>query len=89
MSNFFNELVAVTGSEDTALKVLKVFDRTNKDAELTEKQEAVYQYLLSGAPIYSARRLARDCGLDHPQKLVAILSALVIKGYLVPIRNRD
>lgn len=83
-STFFEELIKVTGSEETARKVIQMFDRTKKSVMLTDQQKKVYEYLISGKPIVSQRQLARDCGLDHPQKLVAILSALVLKGYLVP-----
>lgn len=81
---FYEDLVSVTGSEDTAQKVIRLFDRTRHSRELTDQQQAVYTYLMAGKPVMSQRQLARDCGLDHPQKVVAILAALVVKGYLVP-----
>lgn len=81
---FFDDLVEVTGSMETAQKVVRLFDRTRQSTKLTLQQQAVYDYLLSGKPVMSQRQLAKDCGLDHPQKVVAILAALVVKGYLVP-----
>jgi hypothetical protein len=84
-STFFDELVAAAGDEDTARKVMAVFDRTKKRrAGLTDQQKLVYQVILDGKPLVSLRQLARDCGLDHPQKAASVLAALTIKGYLVP-----
>jgi len=67
-----------------AKKVVGLFDRTRKQIGLTEQQQSVYDYLVSGKPIVSQRQLAKDCGLDHPQKVVAILAALTLKGFLIP-----
>ena len=87
-SKFYEDILAVTGSEEVAKKVLRLFDRTKQTNKLTKQQSDVYDYLVAGNPIMSQRQLAKDCGLDHPQKVVAILSALVIKGYLVP-KNKE
>lgn len=84
VDTFFKDLVEATGSEASAKKVLRLFDRTKQTTKLTKQQQGVYDFLVSGNPIMSQRQLAKDCGLDHPQKVVAILSALVIKGYLIP-----
>lgn len=88
-NTFFQDLVDTTGSEETAKKVLQLFDRTRHTTKLTDQQQIVYDYLLSGKPVMSQRQLARDCNLDHPQKLVAILAALVMKGFLVPKEELD
>lgn len=85
---FFDDLVRTTGSKETAQKVIQLFDRTRHTIELTNQQQVVYDYLISGKPVMSQRQLAKACGLDHPQKVVAILAALVVKGYLVP-RSAD
>jgi hypothetical protein len=81
---FYEELVETTGSEEVARKVIKLFDRTRETIGLTENQLKAYNYLLSDRPIISLRQFSKECGFDNPQNLVAILSALVIKGYLVP-----
>ena len=83
-NSFFEDLVKTTGSEDMARKVIGLFDRTRRSTKLTGQQQSVYDYLVSGRPVVSQRQLAKDCGLDHPQKVVAILAALTLKGFLVP-----
>jgi len=82
-NSFFEDLVKTTGSEEMARKVIGLFDRTRRTTKLTGQQQSVYDYLVSGRPVISQRQLAKDCGLDHPQKVVAILAALTLKGFLV------
>ena len=82
-NSFFEDLVKTTGSEEMARKVIGLFDRTRRTTKLTSQQQSVYDYLVSGRPVISQRQLAKDCGLDHPQKVVAILAALTLKGFLV------
>lgn len=81
---FYDEIKSITGSDETATKILKLFDRSKNRVGLTESQQRVLDYLRSGKPIASQRQMAQDCGFDHPQKLVAVTAALVFKGHLVP-----
>lgn len=79
----WEELVEATGSEEKALKLSKILDG-RKNKELTATQQLVWEYLNSGKPLVSLRQLAKAVGISHPQTLVAVLSALTMKGYLIP-----
>lgn len=81
---FYDELVGVLGSDSQARKVVEMLGRSQQNLELTDVQRTVYNYISSGRPLPSLRQMAKDCGLNHPQILVSTLSALVLKGYLVP-----
>lgn len=85
-TSLWEELVKFTGSEENALKLSRILDK-RKDKGLTPTQQLVWDYISSGKPLGSLRQLAQACGIAHPQTLVAVLSALVMKGYLVP--NKD
>lgn len=85
-NTLWQDLVAITGSEEKALKVSEALDK-RKATELTSTQQLVFEYIASGKPLISLRQLAKSCGIAHQQTLVAVLSALVMKGYLIP--NRD
>lgn len=84
--SLWEELVKFTGSEEKALKLSRILDR-RKDKGLTPTQRIVWDYISSGKPLGSLRQLSQACGVAHPQTMVAILSGLVMKGYLVP--NKD
>lgn len=79
----WDELVTATGSEEQALKVSKVLDK-RKNLQLTPTQQLVLDYIGSGKPLSSLRQVAAECGIGHPQTLVAVLAGLTMKGYLVP-----
>lgn len=83
-NTFYDNVVELTGSAEIAEKVVKLFDRTQARVGLTDAQQRTLNFLRSGKPLVSQRQLAKECGFDHPQKLVATLAALVVKGYLVP-----
>lgn len=53
--------------------------------DLTAIQKRVYAYLVSDKPLITHRQFANAVGLDQPQKLYPPLTALVMKGLLVPV----
>lgn len=80
----FDELVTLLGDEDKAKAAIQLMDKRVTAAGLTEKQKRVYQYLCSGGPLVTQQQVALACGFDHPQKLAPVLTALVMKGFLIP-----
>lgn len=81
----FDQLVNLLGSEEKAKAAIQLMDRRVTTKELTPKQQQVYDYLMSGKPVITQRQMAEACGLgDHPQKFAAVVTALVMKGYLQP-----
>lgn len=81
----WDKLVEITGSPDKATEILRLIRNTRNldDTTLTEPQRRLLDYLLSSKPILSQRQLARDAGFDHPQKMIASLAALVVKGHII------
>lgn len=63
-------------------------DPTKYLSDLTPKQAEVYAYIAAGYPVKSLRQVAKAVGLANPQSVTAALSALVIKGYFVPITQK-
>lgn len=84
MNEFQADIAKIVGA-DKAKEIVKFFDaKKQQKPPLTDRQQAVLDYLCSGQPISSQRQLAEASGLDNSQQLVAVLSALVVKGYLIP-----
>ncbi len=62
-----------------------------RKTKLTPPQKAVLDalssddlaYFADGTPAFSQRELSETAGLDHPQKAVAAVMGLFMKGYLV------
>lgn len=57
------------------------------NTQLTDAQRAVLEafktlpHTTDGVPAFTQRELAEAAGLDHPQKAVAAVMGLVMKGY--------
>lgn len=80
----YDSINSITGDESKTQQIMKVMDTRLKVRPLTEMQQRVYDYLLSGKPVITQRQVSEATGLDHPQKLVAILASLTMRGWLVP-----
>jgi DNA-binding MarR family transcriptional regulator len=90
-NKLWDELVKAVGEKQASV-ILDIFAATDNEGpptgpSLTPRQRTVLNYLRSGKPITSQRRLAEACGMDHPQKLVAAIAGLTMKGYLVPKKD--
>ena len=83
----WEKLVEVSGSPEKAMEMLRRVYNAKPPAPLTPLQAKVLDYLDSGKPRITLRQVSAEVGIDHPYKLVSVMAALVMKGYLVPNKS--